>query len=169
MSVVASKLRVVEGQKLFLLREVTQGHYTFEQDSLLTVIAVEGQEFVVSGSAKHEWRYQREQAEARFPIAAATDAGQFLWLVDQEIDGLSFSAEPPAEPGDYWFYGLSSESKGRLRLGIGRVSRGGDDKLSFWFFGDLVFQGKSFSMHGLWAKAWAPSMPGHKHPGSIDK
>lgn len=153
----------VVGRKLFLLKEETVGRFTFEKHTLLTVTATDGESFTVTGRARHPWRYEGEQAEARFPIAGAGDSGRFLWLVEQEIDGLLFSPEPPKEIGDYWFYGITNEDRSQLMLGFGQVREGMDDHLSFWFFGEVeFFSSTRFSMEGLWAKAWVPQMPGRE-------
>lgn len=157
--------KLAVGIQLFLIgKEEQGGAVTLGETSLLTVTAVEADHFKVTTEGRqYRWSGNVTEIELRFELPMA-EPDRFVFLVDQEIDGLHFAPIVPIEPGAYWFYGMKGNHDDRLRLGLGTVAKASNGT-GYFFFHDFAFAGKNMGMTGLWAKAVIPRMPGHD--GSI--
>ncbi len=156
-------IQLVVGTRLFFLQDEKDDWRVIQAGSTGRITEVTDQDFkmmVELPSSRWSDRFEEKEITVALPLESAD---RFLFLQDQVIDGLHFSAKVPTETGQYWFFGKSRAGTKEVRLGHGKVVKN-PQNTSYWFFRDATFAGKSFEMDGLWAKAFVPKMPGYSKP-----
>lgn len=151
-------MSINSGDKLFLLRDepLERGYHALRhQVARVSSHTLEGVRIAV----KSDCRWSNTD-DLFVPHSDLEDGERFLWLRDQTIDGLPFTLSAPSCGGFYWFVGKTClHSKVMLRV-VRVVDHGPDKPLQFWYDGEMQFAGQEFSMEGLWAPQWRPSIPG---------
>jgi hypothetical protein len=130
---------VQPGVEVILLRpEVSPSGHTVTADQLVSIERVEDGVAYFLAATSCRWQpIQEMAAEAE----ALLDRDRYLVLVDQEIDGHTFTAEVPSLPGFYWFYGSRDRRKGSTELLLVE-HRAARANRTFWFGGGcMLLQG----------------------------
>jgi hypothetical protein len=146
----------VSEQVILLKDESVMDRYMAAAHQVATVERVDDAGIHLQVSSNCNWKPQATLVISPEELA---NPQRFMRVREQVIDGLTFSPEVPTETGHYWFFGKTGRH-GKPDLHTVRVfNSGGGASIQYWYGGDMQFSGE-FTMIGLWAPQWRPTMPG---------